>query len=54
MSGRWSVGSVTAIGIGVGAGFAASVGPVGYLIGLVASLGTFGIARELQRRRHLP
>ena len=47
----WNMGSATAVGIGVGAAFAASVGPIGYLIGLAASLGTFVLAREARRRR---
>ncbi len=51
MSGSWNIGSVTAIGVGLGAALAASTGPIGYLLGLVASLGLFAFVREVRRHR---
>ncbi len=44
-------GSVSAIGIGVGAALAVSMGPVGFLVGLLGAFSTFLIGREVQRRR---
>jgi hypothetical protein len=48
---RWTTGSASAIGLGVGAAIAASMGAVGYLLGLAGALGTFIVAREVRRRR---
>lgn len=42
---RLNAGAVTAIGIGTGAALAASMGPVGYAIGLGLWLGLYGIGR---------
>ena len=46
-----TMGQAAAIGIGIGAAFAASMGSIGYLLGLAGATGTFVLAREIQRRR---
>ena len=46
-----TMGQAAAVGIGLGAAFAASMGPIGYLIGLTGAVGTFVLAREVKRRR---
>ena len=46
-----TVGWAAAVGVGIGAAFAASMGPIGYLIGLAGAMGTFVLVREIQRRR---
>ena len=46
-----TMGWAAAIGVGIGAAFAASMGSIGYLIGLAGAMGTFVTAREIQRRR---
>jgi hypothetical protein len=51
MNNRWNMGSVTAIGVGVGVALAASMGPVGYLLGLGGAMASFIVAREVRRRR---
>ena len=51
MAHGWTAGVATAIGIGVGAALASSFGPVGYLIGLTATLGPLALAGLVQRVR---
>ena len=51
MTSAWTMGSAAAVGIGLGAAFAASMGPIGYLFGLVAALGSVVLGREVTRRR---
>jgi hypothetical protein len=46
-----TMGFAAAIGVGIGAAFAASMGSIGYLLGLAGAMGTFVLAREIQRRR---
>ena len=46
-----TMGFAAAMGVGIGAAFAASMGSIGYLIGLAGAMGTFVLAREIQRRR---
>lgn len=46
-----TMGQAAAIGVGLGAALAASMGSIGYLIGLAGAMGTFVLAREIQRRR---
>lgn len=43
--GRLNAGAATAIGIGTGAALAASMGPVGYAIGIGLFLGIYGLGR---------
>jgi len=45
-----TMGFAAAMGVGIGAAFAASMGPIGYLLGLAGAMGTFVLAREIQRR----
>jgi len=47
-----TMGWAAAVGVGIGAALAASMGSIGYLIGLAGAMGTFVLAREIQRRRH--
>jgi hypothetical protein len=51
MTTAWTLGSAAAVGIGVGAAFAASMGTIGYLFGLIAWFGTVVVGREVRRRR---
>lgn len=46
-----TMGFAAAMGVGIGAAFAASMGPIGYLLGLAGAMGTFVLAREIQQRR---
>ena len=51
MKAGWTFGSASAVGIGVGVALAASMGPIGYLLGLAGALATVVIGGELRRRR---
>ena len=46
----WAVGAAVALGIGLGVAFAASMGPIGYLFGLLASFGIVLIRRWVRPR----
>lgn len=45
----WTMGALIALGIGLGAAFAASMGPAGYALGLGAAL--FPIGARMWNRR---
>ncbi len=45
-----TMGSVTAIGIGIGAALASSMGPIAYVLGLTAAMGILLVAHEARRR----
>lgn len=47
---RWTLGPVVAVGIGMGAAFAASMGSAGYALGLGAALLAFVALPRLWRR----
>lgn len=51
MRNHWTAGPATAIGVGIGAAFAASMGPIGLLLGLTGTLATLLALRELGTRR---
>ena len=51
MANTWNLGTTTAVGVGVGAAFAASIGPIGWILGLGGAVATFVVGREIQRRR---
>lgn len=46
---NWTTGAVVALGIGLGAAFAASMGPAGYALGLAVALAILGM-RTFARR----
>ena len=46
----WAVGAAVALGMGLGVAFAASMGPIGYLFGLLASFGIVLIRRWVRPR----
>ncbi len=46
----WTMGALVALGIGLGAAFAASMGPAGYALGLGAALLPAGV--RMWQRRH--
>ncbi len=47
-----TMGWAAAVGVGIGAAFAASMGSIGYLLGLAGAMGTFVLVREIQQRRN--
>lgn len=48
---RWSVGAIAALGIGLGAALAASMGSAGFALGLGIVFAFYGIQR-LRRRQN--
>ncbi len=46
---RWTIGALTAVGVGVGAALAASAGPVGWAVGLALPATVAGV-RAARRR----
>ena len=51
MYNAWNLGTAAAVGIGVGVALAASMGAVGYGIGLVGALSVFIASRVMHGRR---
>ena len=50
MATAWNLAGVTAVGVGVGAAFAASMGPIGWILGLGGAFATFVVSRVIRRR----